>query len=209
MTPKATRHHATRGRPRCPDSHARILAATNALLETTSWRQLTIEAIAAKAKVSKQTIYKWWGGKPALVMEASLMTLQARVMPADTGDLAHDLTTFLKQSSRNLRETSAGRTLALLIAEAQQRPAFARVFRERFLATRREALRALLERGIARRALRDDFDVELLIDMVFGTFWYRLLTRRAPLDDRFVGQMAALILPSILSSGASRASRVG
>jgi len=195
----------TRGRPRCAESHARILAATSALLERTSWSELTIEAIATRARVSKQTIYKWWGGKPSLVMEASLATMQEQVMPLDTGDVAHDLVWFLKRSGRNLRETSAGRTLAVLIAETQQHPDFARAFRERFLATRREALRALLRRAAKRGALRDDVDLELLMDTLFGAFWYRLLSGRAPLSDTFVEQLAGLVLPSILSPGALRA----
>lgn len=194
-----------RGRPRCAESHARILAATTALLERTSFGELTVEAIASRARVGKQTIYRWWGGKPSLVMEASLAAMQRRVLPVDTGDVALDLVTFLKRSGRNLRQTSAGRTLAVLIGEAQRDPAFAEAFRARFMATRREALRALLERAVDRGALRGDVDLELVIDLLFGTFWYRLLSGRAALDNRFVEQLAALVLPSILTPGAARA----
>jgi AcrR family transcriptional regulator len=184
------------------------LAATNALLETTPWSQLTVEAIALKAKVSKQTIYKWWGGKPALVMEAALQTLEEHVPSVSTGRSAQDLFTFLKRSSRHLRKTTAGRTMSVLIAEAQHDPAFARTFRDRFLATRRETVRVMLERGIADKTLRADLDLELLLDVIYGSFWYRLLTSSAPLDDQFIDQLSALLMPSIAVS-AHRAGRKG
>jgi AcrR family transcriptional regulator len=185
-------------RPRCPERHARILDATNALLETTgSVSELEIEAIAARARVGKQTIYKWWGNKRALVMEAALATVQGYVFAADTGDLRRDLVAFLKRSARLLRETSTGRTLSLLMAEAQVDVEFARVFRERFLEVRRQTLLDVLERAIERGQLREDTDLETFVDVVFGAFWYRLLTRRAPLNDRFAQAVVDLVLPTV------------
>jgi AcrR family transcriptional regulator len=189
----------TRGRPRDADSHARILQATNALLETTAWSELSIEAIAARAKVGKQTIYKWWGGKPSLVMEAALCAMEERVKPVDTGDVAKDLTSFLRRSGRNLRETSAGRILSVMIAETQQHPGFAEEFRARFLTVRRQGLEAVLQRAVARGELKKDTDVATLIDVLFGAFWYRLLSGRAPLTDAFAEDVVALVLPAVLA----------
>jgi AcrR family transcriptional regulator len=189
------------GRPRCEESRARILAATNALLETTSWSALAVETIAARAKVGKQTIYKWWGGKSALVMEAALTNLEVQVFADDTGDARRDVLSFLKRSSKTLRDTATGRTLAALIAEAQNDATFARAFREQFQNVRREALRSVLQRGITRGEIIEDLDVELFIDTVFGAFWYRLLSNRAPINEKFAEQLVGMLWPSLRAKG--------
>lgn len=186
-----------RGRPRSTESQRRILTATVALLDSRPWPEITVEAIAAKAKVSKQTIYKWWGGRPGLVIDAYLSSMQARVPAPDTGDLRRDLVRFLRRSGKVLRTTNAGRTLAAIIAESQFDPAIAEEFRERFLAVRRETLRALLERGVQRRELRPDLDLDLVMDFLYGVFWYRLLIQSAPLNDAFVEGTVGLMLRAI------------
>jgi len=182
-------------RPRSSDAHARILAATSSLLERTPVGDLCIEEIAARAKVGKQTIYKWWNGKGALAMEAALEHIEAEVPVDDTGALRSDLLRVLKKSGRLLRETSTGRTLAALIAQAQGDPEFFDEFRRRFLEVRRAPLYALLERARKRGELPRGTDLDLLIDVMFGAYWFRLLTRRAPIDDRFAEALVALALP--------------
>lgn len=184
-------------RPRSTDAHARILDATNALLEECTVADLCIEEIADRARVGKQTIYKWWGGKRALAMEAVLSSLQHHVPATDTGNLEKDLLAFLRRSGRVLRDTSTGRTLASLMAEAQSDPDFRAAFREQFLEVRRKALLELLEAGVARGQLRKRLDLDLVLDALFGAYWYRLLTRRAPIDDRFAEELVGLLLPGI------------
>jgi AcrR family transcriptional regulator len=186
-----------RGRPRSSDSHARILAATTELLETTPWSQLSVEAIAARARVGKNTIYKWWGGKPELVMEAALAALAQSVQAIDTGNAEKDLVAFLKRATRSLKETFTGRTLAALIAEAQQNPEFAQAFRERFVQVRGDVLRSILERGVKRGELRADVDVQIFVEVLVGAFWYRLLSGFGPLNDAWVERVVAAIRPAL------------
>ncbi|MFO0723364.1 MAG: TetR/AcrR family transcriptional regulator [Myxococcota bacterium] len=191
---------STRGRPRSAESQARILAATVHLVETQPWSALTVEVIAAKAKVGKQTIYKWWGGRAALVMDAFLSSMSARVQVPDSGHIERDLSMYLKRSSRVLRETNAGRLLAVVMAESQFDEELAAAFRERFVARRRDTLRKLLERGVERGQLRPDLDLELVMDLLFGVFWYRLLVgQRVPLSDAFVEKMVKLMLRSMVA----------
>ncbi len=170
------------------------------LLETTPLRDLAIEAIATKARVGKQTIYKWWGGKSALVMEAALHSMEA-VVADDSGDARRDILSFLKRSARTLHETSTGHMLKLLMAEAQNDAAFAKAFQERFLLVRREGLRVAMRRGIARGQLLEDLDVDLVIDLAFGAIWLRLLTARAPITDRFAEQIVDMLWPAMRAEG--------
>jgi AcrR family transcriptional regulator len=192
-------------RPRCTDAHARILEATNELLETQAVADLCIEDIAGRAKVGKQTIYKWWGGKRALAMEAVLSTLQATVPFTDTGDVRRDLLAFLRKSGKALREKRTARTLASLMAEAQCDPDFLEAFRREFLTVRRNGLRDVVKGGIARGELKRGLDPELFLDVVFGAYWYRLLSQRAPIDDRFADEVLGLLLPGALAATRKRA----
>ena len=59
-----------KGRPRSEKSKKSIIKATNSLLLHMSVQELSIEAIAKKAKVGKTTIYRWWPNKTAVIMEA-------------------------------------------------------------------------------------------------------------------------------------------
>src|SRR3954447_19533542 len=82
-------------RRRDPRVRRAILDATVTLLEEVGYGRLTIEAIAARAGGSKQTIYRWWPGKAALIMEAFIAAGEERVPEPDTGSLVGDLEAIL------------------------------------------------------------------------------------------------------------------
>lgn len=88
---------ARRGRPRSESAHRAVLTATARLLDTVPYGEVTVEAIAAEAGVGKQTIYRWWPHKAAVVLEAMLagyVDLTLAPLP-DTGDLRADLTVWM------------------------------------------------------------------------------------------------------------------
>ena len=85
-----------------------------------------------------------------------------------------------------------------LMAEAVFDPAFAAAFREQFLFRRRTVLRGVLERARARGELRRHADaLDLLVDMVFGVLWYRLLLEHAPLDADIGQQLSAIVVDAV------------
>lgn len=169
---------------RNPDSHRRILEATVELLEERGYRHLTIEGVARRAGVGKQTIYRWWGGSRAeLVLEAFIHASDERVSPPDTGSLRGDLTAILEPVFDLQADLRGGTALAnkTLMAEAQLDPEF----HARYVQIHRHwwgPLRTALERGIERGELAADTDAGLLIDTLLGFAWYRLLLEHAPLD---------------------------
>lgn len=71
---------------------------------------------------------------------------------------------------------------------------FASAFRERFLFARRAALRGILQHAAARGEIAGDVDPELLLDVVFGVLWYRLLLEHTPLDDTAARELASLVV---------------
>lgn len=75
------------------------------------------------------------------------------------------------------------------MAEAQLDPEFGRAFREDFIARRREVLLKVLRRGQRRGEISDIADLELIVDLIYGPMWYRLLNQHAPLDEDFAQRL--------------------
>jgi AcrR family transcriptional regulator len=182
------------GRPRSEATRQAILAAAIEELEEHGYAALTIEGIAARAGAGKQTIYRWWDSKADVVLEAILELAESRIPIPDEGSLPADLTAFLKAS---FRQRGQRPVLVGLMADAILDPAFAAAFRERFLFARRAALREVLERAVGRGEIGAGADLELLLDVVFGVLWYRLLVEHAPLSEAAGEQLAALVVRAV------------
>ena len=169
---------------RSEQSYCAILESTLAILAQKGYSALTIESIAATAKVSKQTIYRWWSSKAAIVLEALTTHAQERVPVPDTGSVRSDLEILLKATLDELAQQS-GPIVRGLMAEAQFDPKFGQAFREDFIARRRQVLFEILHRGQQRGEISSNIDLELTMDLFYGPIWYRLLNQHAPLDEGF------------------------
>ncbi|NMG08412.1 TetR/AcrR family transcriptional regulator [Brasilonema sp. UFV-L1] len=178
-------------------SHQAILKATAELLEEKGYRDICIEAIASRAGVGKQTIYRWWPSKAAVVMEAYSEKATQNIPTPDTGSVKQDLYQILQQLFAILTTTTTGTAVTGLIAEAQMDASLAEAFREQFIKCRRAATRTILERGIARGELRPDLNLELVIDTIYGPIWYRLLLKHATLDDAFAEELVNFLIVGI------------
>lgn len=189
------------GRPRSEACHQAILDAALQLLDTEDFKNVTIEKIARLAKAGKPTIYRWWPTKADLILEAYRAEGLRRV-PAvpPSADALADLEDFLKRLLRAHRNRTHARGLRALIAESQSDEAFREKFYNVFLTMRRGLMLEIIERGIADGTFRADLDREALLDLMFGAFWYRLLSRDgAPLDDEYAEQIMGMVTPGILA----------
>jgi AcrR family transcriptional regulator len=183
----------TAGRPRSESARRAVLGATTELVARDGYGRVTMEAIARQAGVSKQTVYRWWPNKAAIILEA-LNEGAAAIAPApDTGSLEADVRLFVTRTVAG----AAGRNrplLAALMAEAQLDEDFAEAFRTGFLARRRQILRELLDRGRDRGELNESADLDFLVELVFATLWYRILARNKPLGRAFAAQVTEVVL---------------
>jgi AcrR family transcriptional regulator len=152
-----------------------------------------MEAIAGEAGVSKQTVYRWWPTKAAIILEGLNEAAVAVAPASDTGSLHADLRGFLRRTVTGAGGRNA-RLLAALMAAAQLDDGFAQSFRSGFLAGRRRVLRELLESGRERGELSSAADIDLLVELVYGALWYRILARNAPLNRRFADQLTTAVL---------------
>ena len=179
------------GRIRSEDTRRAILDAAIAELQERGYAALTIEGIAARAGAGKQTIYRWWPSKADVVLDAMLDLATTVITQPDEGSLPADLDSFLVSTFRQRGQAPA---LSGLMAQSVLDPVFATEFRERFLFARRAALRVLLDRARDRGEIVPEVGTELLLDVVFGVLWYRLLVGHAPLDEDAGRELSALIV---------------
>jgi AcrR family transcriptional regulator len=161
-----------------------------ALLQHKSVRDMTMEEVAQRAGVGKQTLYKWWPTKAALVMSMFSERID-RYPEAVEGSSAE---VDLKQRLRRMIAVfngPLGKIIADLIAEGQSEPAVLKEFYEQHVQNRRAITIAALERGRAAGELKPEMNAEIVVDELFGAIYYRLLFRSAPLTDQYADELVA------------------
>ncbi|MEI6207491.1 MAG: TetR/AcrR family transcriptional regulator [Desulfuromonadales bacterium] len=183
-----------RGRPRSEESRQSILLGTAAILAERGYEGLSIEAVATKAEVGKQTIYRWWHSKADLVIDALSELAAQQVDIPDTGSVTGDLRELLKNAFFVLTATPSGNAVIGLLVATQRDTRISKVFRERFVEKRRGAVREIFQRGIQREQIRANLDTDLIIDLIYGPMWYRLLVGHAPLDEVFADTLVEQIM---------------
>ena len=168
-----------RGRPRSTHAHQAILESARDLLAFGGYEQLTIEAIAARAGVGKQTVYRWWSSKASVVAEAVLGGYLVKVgePPADTGDTAADLRAWLHERFGRLGDPAAVALVRGLTAAAADSDADAARLYEQLTGPSRRQLVARLATGVHKGQLRADADLEAAADALIGVLLYRVLAR--------------------------------
>ena len=168
------------GRPRSAASHQAIMQATLELLAEKGPRAMSMDGIAARAGVSKATIYRRWKSKEELI-EALLETLMGLLPAVDSGDPRADMLT----TGRIAQEPAAAAMIGLipaLVGEAVTNPEFGEVFRAKLVEPRRAQIRSFYERAVAKGEFRDDADLEFLADVTFGTIMMRSQIAGTSLD---------------------------
>lgn len=194
MTPHAP---VERGRRRSQRSHDAIVQATQELLVEQGYRALTIEGVAARAGVGKQTIYRWWPSRAALVLEAYLAGSDAVPPPVKSADTHADVRALLGWLVAVLAQPIGGKVVAGLVADLKHDPDLAERYQRDVVPTRRRPMRDALEWGQARGEIRTDADLDLAVDALHGAVFYRLLLSGEPLDAEFTEQLADQVLRGI------------
>ena len=197
--PVAARRHTnkrTAGRPRCQVAREAILSATVRLLNDHPLRDLAIESIAREAGVGKATIYRWWATKADIVIDAFF----SEAAPLTEFTDGENATEIISQQCARLVDVMngpLGRVVAQIIAEGQANDAVLSRFREVFLNARRTEFRLVYARGVANNEFRDDIEVELAADLVYGPIWYRLMVAHQPLDRTFAESLPKLAIAAL------------
>jgi AcrR family transcriptional regulator len=130
-----------------------------ALLAEVGYDRLTMDAVAARARAGKTTIYRRWQSKAELVVDA-LNSLKGDHNIPDTGSLRQDLHALASDITN--AETNVGALTAGMVNALAHDAELRRVFREKFIAPRMAGFRTVFERAVARGEMPPGHDLDLL-----------------------------------------------
>ncbi|MER7010839.1 TetR/AcrR family transcriptional regulator [Saccharopolyspora sp. NPDC000359] len=179
-------------------SRRAILDAALELCTEKGYPAVTVEGIAARAGVSKKTIYRWWQSKGAVILEAVVDAADASTDFPDTGDIAADLHAQLSQVVRLFDDPRSGRPLrALLLIESHQDPGLAGQIRELLVDSRIERFNQRMRRAQQEGQVVADVDLDVVLDQFYGPIYHRLVLNMDLPDDDYLGKIVSYVLAGI------------
>jgi AcrR family transcriptional regulator len=188
-----TRHTGNR-HGRSEAARTAVLEAADDLLVEAGFAALTIEGIAAKAGVAKQTIYRWWSSKTDILLESLAVDAAEHFTDPKGEDLESDLRSHLRQLAVFLTKTDAGAVWRALAGLAQHDAEVAKRFETEVVAPQRRRDRAPLLRAKERGALPEGEDIDLATDQLVGPIYYRVLVSHQHVPPRFTDALVSRYL---------------
>jgi AcrR family transcriptional regulator len=185
-----------RGRTRDEDARQRVLDAAFELVGSKEQGKVTINDIAESASVAKQTIYRWWPSRTAVILDALVIGSMKATPFKTTGDVRADFRAHLRSVVR-VFDSPTGALIRELVAESQSDDDIATEFHERFWSPRRELSMSHLRRGIDMGQIRPDIAPEVVLDAIYGPLWLRLMIGHLPLKQRVADDILDAIWPGI------------
>ena len=185
------------GRPRNPEIDAAVLSATLAGLDEYGYGRLTIEDIARRAGTTKPAIYRRWPSRQRLVLAALDQRLGAARAP-DTGCTLCDLDECLKVFVGVFRRMPPD-VLGPLFADCAGDRELRAAFMTTLFDPPRTAVRETLERAHERGDLREDVDLDLVLDLIGSFVHYRALFGHAPTSNVEIEGAVEALLQGIAS----------
>ena len=161
-------------------------------LEARGYARMTVDAVAARAGVSKPTIYLRHPTKADLAT-AAIASMRAQPRPGPTDDLRADLIAHLRLLRVGLERPNGMTMLGTVLAEENDTPELLALFRERLVKPRRRELRAVLQAARDRGELRPDVDLGIVVSALVGAFFARYLA-----GEQIGGRFASTLADSVL-----------
>ncbi|MBF9069887.1 TetR/AcrR family transcriptional regulator [Streptacidiphilus fuscans] len=177
------------GRPRSDAARRAILDAAVALCVDGGYANVTMKAIAEAAGVGRQTVYRWWPTRGAVLSEALAEVGAAHGTPPPSGDPVADLRVFLDATFRLAHKAPVADILLGLTSDAFADEQLAATLRG-YIAGRRALLAEVLERqGV------DGWKVPVptVVDLVFGAMWYRLMNQHGPVGPKLTQEVLVVV----------------
>jgi AcrR family transcriptional regulator len=182
-----------RGRPRDASRDDALRQAALEVMAEVGYRALTMDAVAARARAGKATIYRRWESKLDLVIDTCTQLASRNLAAPDTGSLAEDLREFLNSFAAFL-SGPIGKAAQALVGELPHEPELAAAFRETFLISQRDVLRGILERAFERGEIRPHAPLGMTVELAGAALIYRLMLTGDPLDQQFVNKVVDQVL---------------
>lgn len=189
---------AGRGRPRSQQAEDAILAAVTELLAELGYGAVTTDKIAARARVSKSTIYRRWPSKEHLAIAA--LSRSPLLKASNKGNVLDELSDVLLQFVGIVHGTPLAGVLLTLLGERVHNAALAAEL-DRVIEQRRWPVKAILQRAIERKELPSDIDMELAVDALLGPLMLRLFFLPGDVSRKAVRALLAVALRGLGAQG--------
>ncbi|WP_020387671.1 TetR/AcrR family transcriptional regulator [Kribbella catacumbae] len=184
--------------PRSLKAKDSVLCATTELLTEGGLPAATVDAISARSRVSKATIYKHWPCRTAIAAEAFGKQMAAAIPLPDRGNAVDDLTEQVRLVSA-FSAGPHGTVFAQLLAACVADPAGSPYFREYFLDARRAAVAELWQRALDRGEVDPEITADTATDVLFGPLIFRLMTGHQALTQEQADALSSAALRGLLS----------
>ncbi|KAA0115255.1 TetR/AcrR family transcriptional regulator [Mycolicibacterium sp. P9-22] len=175
-------------------SRQAILDASISLICELGYDNVSIEAIARRAGCGKQTIYRWWPSKGAVVLEAATQLLDPVVIFPDTGDIVADLRGQLIGILDLITTTGFGAAYRGVIAAGQSDPDLLGAVYEQIIEPNVRAFGARAALAQERGEMRADADVRTLRDVLYGVIEYRMF-HAMPIEPEYIDALLDMTFP--------------
>lgn len=189
-----TKTSRPRGRPRSEDTRRAIHDAFVEGVVEETYAGLSIDSVAKRANVSRTTIYRWYENKEEIALEVATDRAIAPYERAFNAGYAENIRAFFRRTFSDAN--AIGQLFTALMAKAQGDPDFAAKLWNSFSTKRRGLLLKIIEENPAYSVYQirqDAISEDTLLDLIFGSIWYRMMSQHAPLDDIFIDELCALI----------------
>lgn len=159
-----------------------------------SYAELSMESVAARARVGKKTLYRRWSSKAPMVAEAVLEAYggSGSFPVAQTGDIRGDLRSWLKEHADFLAEPANAALVRALVAAAAASPADGTALYQQLSAPQHAGLMTRLRQAVEDGQLRADADLDAVAGALIGTLLLQALTQPRP-RARFDGLLDAML----------------
>lgn len=172
------------------------LAATLAELAEHGYAALSLERIAGRAGVHKTTLYRRWGTREELVLEAMLERAGERISVPDTGSLRDDLLELARTAAANAATPEVAAMARAVVAESPRDGRLAAANR-RFWSERLALDGVIVERAIERGEVVAGTEASRVIESVLGPIHLRLLLTGEPADHSFLEGIVDVVVDGV------------
>ena len=162
------------GRPRSEEAREAILLAALAILVREGYENLSIEGVAREAGTGKSTIYRWWGGRGDLAVDAFFATIDETPDLPETGSAEEDFRTQINGMARDLRGPP-GRAFAALLMGGRESPTVSAAVRKRWLDPRRDWARMRMARAAEAGELLPGVEPRAALALLYSPLYSPLL----------------------------------
>jgi AcrR family transcriptional regulator len=188
------------GRPRSEQADQAIIEATLDVFAEKGFDGVCVELVAARAGVGKATIYRRWSNKEELLL-AAFASLKSPFPEPEGVSVRDDLLAMVEVMCADKADPRKARRYALLLGEGDKYPRLMARYKESVVQPRRDAMRAVIRRGVETGELRPDTDDEIAMLQLTGA----IMAQEKSLDGTLDGDFAARLVDGLLLGLSARA----